>query len=95
MEPNTDHHEALRRRIKQEGLSDVYVLVPVRAEDLGTEWVREGEVDSIITVSSFSSLFVYFANGVHFTHTFEALSRGSAGKIEADFKADPMPLFCR
>lgn len=50
MEPNKDHHDALRRRIKEEGLSDVYEIVPVRAEDLGSKWVREGEVDSIITV---------------------------------------------
>jgi hypothetical protein len=50
VEPNKDHHEALRKRIKEEGLSDVYEIVPVRAEDLGSRWVGEGEVDSIITV---------------------------------------------
>ena len=39
------------RKIKQEGLSDIYEIVPVGVEDLGSRWVREGEVDSILTVS--------------------------------------------
>lgn len=59
MEPNTDHHEGLRRKIKQEGLSDVYVVVPVGAGDLGTKWVQSEEVDSIITVRA-PSCFVYW-----------------------------------
>lgn len=50
VEPNADHHEALRKRIKQEGLSDVYVIVPVGVEDLGSRWIAKGEVDTIMTV---------------------------------------------
>lgn len=58
MEPNTDHHDGLRKKIKEEGLSDIYVIVPVGAEDLGSKWVEEGEVDSIMTVCPLS-LFEY------------------------------------
>ena len=50
VEPNRDHHELLRRRIKEAGLSDVYVIVPVGVEDLGEEWVRAGEVDTVVTI---------------------------------------------
>ena len=52
VEPNTDHHESLRRRIKQEGLSDVYEIAPVGVEDLGSKWAQKGEVDSIVTVGT-------------------------------------------
>lgn len=50
MEPNTDHHDGLRRKIKLEGLSDIYEIVPVGAEDLGSKWIQEGGADTIITV---------------------------------------------
>ena len=50
MEPNADYHVGLRRRIKEEGLEDVYVIIPVGVEGLGSKWVQRGEVDSIITV---------------------------------------------
>jgi hypothetical protein len=51
VEPNKDHHEGLRKKIKEAGLSDVYVIVPVGVEELGEKWVKMGEVDSIVTVS--------------------------------------------
>lgn len=67
MEPNRDHHELLRKRIIEAGLSDVYVIVPVGIEDLdgkglyGGEqrqggWVPKGEVDSIVTVLCLCSI---------------------------------------
>ncbi|KIN06389.1 hypothetical protein OIDMADRAFT_17293 [Oidiodendron maius Zn] len=56
VEPNTDHHEGLRRKIKLEGLSDIYEIVPVGAEDLGSKWIQEGEADTIITVQCLCSV---------------------------------------
>lgn len=67
MEPNTDHHDSLRKKIKQEGLSDVYVIVPVGVEDLGSTWFKEGEVDSIITVRALF-LFVYLLSNYTLLH---------------------------
>jgi SAM-dependent methyltransferase len=56
VEPNRDHHEKLSQRIKEAGLEDIYVIVPVGVEDLGT-WkgdgdvkLKKGEVDSVFTV---------------------------------------------
>lgn len=51
VEPNKDHHAALRRKIVETGLSDVYVLCPVGVEELGEKWVGRGEVDCVVTVS--------------------------------------------
>jgi hypothetical protein len=51
VEPNKDHHAALKRKVIEAGLSDVYVLCPVGVEDLGEEWVARGEVDCVVTVS--------------------------------------------
>jgi hypothetical protein len=62
VEPNKDHHEGLRKKIKEAGLSDVYVIVPVGVEELGEKWVKMGEVDSITTVSlPFSKPLIIFA----------------------------------
>jgi SAM-dependent methyltransferase len=59
VEPNRECHAKLRERVKQAGLEDIYVLVPVGVEDLG-DWVKEemegetglgkGDVDSVVTV---------------------------------------------
>ena len=56
VEPNRDHHERLRERIKEAGLEGVYVIAPVGVEDLGN-WkgagkgeLGKGEVDSVVTV---------------------------------------------
>ena len=51
VEPNRDHHESLRKKVKEAGLSDVYVIVPVGVEDLGEKWVGREEADCVVTVS--------------------------------------------
>ena len=71
MEPNTDHHEGLRKRIKEAGLSDVYVIVPVGAENLGTRWVQKEEVDSIITFVLHLRLYTGLPTEIHFIPPFE------------------------
>jgi hypothetical protein len=50
VEPNKDHHELLRKRVKAAGLTDVYVIVPVGVEHLGENWVGLGEVDTVVTI---------------------------------------------
>ena len=57
IEPNKDCHEKLRERIKQAGLEDVYIIVPVGVEEL-EDWVEregkaelgKGDVDSVVTL---------------------------------------------
>jgi SAM-dependent methyltransferase len=56
VEPNRDHHERLKERIREAGLEEIYVLVPVGVEELGS-WkgkgdvkLGKGEVDSVVTV---------------------------------------------
>jgi hypothetical protein len=56
VEPNKDHHESLRKRIKEAGLSDIYVIVPVGIEELGMGWVRKEEVDSMVTIQCLCSI---------------------------------------
>ena len=51
VEPNKDHHEGLRKKIKEAGLSDIYEIVPVGVEELGERWVKRGSVDCVVTVS--------------------------------------------
>ena len=50
VEPNVDQHAKLRERVKEAGLEDVYVIVPVGVEDLEEKWVKRGEVDTIVTI---------------------------------------------
>jgi len=50
VEPNVDQHAKLRERVKEAGLEDLYVIVPVGVEDLGEKWVKRGEVDTIVTI---------------------------------------------
>jgi len=50
VEPNKEHHPVLRQRIKEAGLSDVYVVVPVGVEELGENWVDKGSLDSVVTI---------------------------------------------
>ncbi|KAK0108209.1 hypothetical protein ONS95_003029 [Cadophora gregata] len=52
VEPNVDQHAKLRERVKEAELGDVYVIVPIGVEDLGEEWVKRGEVDTIVTIQS-------------------------------------------
>jgi hypothetical protein len=56
VEPNKDHHELLRRRIKEAGLSDIFVIVPVGVEELGEKWVGKGEVDTVVTIQCLCSV---------------------------------------
>ncbi|TVY62916.1 hypothetical protein LSUE1_G007962, partial [Lachnellula suecica] len=51
VEPNRDHHAALRKQIERCGLEGVYEIVPVGIEDLGRgRWVKEETVDGVVTV---------------------------------------------
>ncbi len=67
VEPNKDHHARLRERIIENGLSDIYVIVPVGVEDLdkvadgtkssgGKPWVRKGEADCVMTIQCLCSV---------------------------------------
>jgi hypothetical protein len=56
VEPNADHHELLRKRIKAAGLSDVFVIVPVGVEELGEKWIGKGSVDSVVTIQCLCSI---------------------------------------
>jgi len=53
VEPNRDHHNGLRKKIKEAGLSDIYEIVSAGVEELGEEWVARKEVDCVVTVSRF------------------------------------------
>ncbi|KAH7420042.1 S-adenosyl-L-methionine-dependent methyltransferase [Cadophora sp. MPI-SDFR-AT-0126] len=73
VEPNVDQHPKLRERVKEAGLEDIYVIVPVGVEDLGEKWVKRGEVDTIVTIQCLCSvsepkkmigeLYVYLKDG--------------------------------
>jgi SAM-dependent methyltransferase len=56
VEPSPDHHEKLMQNIKENGLEDIYVLVPVGVEDLGEKWVKMGEVDTVVTIQCLCSV---------------------------------------
>ena len=59
IEPNVDLHPALRQTIKENGLSDVYTIVPCGVEDvdrLREYGVMEGSVDTVISVQVLCSV---------------------------------------
>jgi cyclopropane fatty-acyl-phospholipid synthase-like methyltransferase len=57
VEPNRDHHDALRRKIKESGLEGVYEIVPVGIEDLRDGgWIEEDGVDAIVTLFCLCSI---------------------------------------
>jgi hypothetical protein len=56
VEPNVNHHPKLRERIRKAGLQDKYVIVPVGVEDLGDKWIKQGSVDSVVTVLCLCSI---------------------------------------
>ncbi|KUJ15870.1 S-adenosyl-L-methionine-dependent methyltransferase [Mollisia scopiformis] len=56
VEPNRDHHAALKKRIQEAGLEGIYEIVPVGVEDLGSKWVGEGEVDTVVTIQCLCSV---------------------------------------
>ena len=55
VEPNRDQHTALRRRIKEAGLEDMYEIVPVGVEDLDGRIERES-LDCIVSVLCLCSI---------------------------------------
>lgn len=63
VEPNKDHHEKLRERVREAGLEGVYVIVPVGVEEL-REWKGEGgekgigkeSVDCVVTLQCLCSI---------------------------------------
>lgn len=56
VEPNREHHAALRKRIREAGLEGVYEISPVGVEDLGSKWVGQGEVDTVVTIQCLCSV---------------------------------------
>lgn len=55
VEPNYEHHAALRQRVEAAGLTDVYEILPVGAQDLGTVGLELESVDTIVTVQTLCS----------------------------------------
>ncbi|QSZ36838.1 hypothetical protein DSL72_006721 [Monilinia vaccinii-corymbosi] len=56
VEPNRDHYDALRRKIKDAGLADIYEIAECGVEGL-TKWGIEDEsVDSVITIQCLCSV---------------------------------------
>lgn len=59
VEPNLNLHDALRATIKQNGLSDVYTIVPCGVEDstkLADYGIRAGSVDTVTSVQVLCSV---------------------------------------
>jgi SAM-dependent methyltransferase len=50
VEPNFEHHGALRKAVETAGLKHVYEILPVGAEELGYVGLEEGSVDTIVTL---------------------------------------------
>jgi SAM-dependent methyltransferase len=50
VEPNFEHHGALRKAVEAAGLKHVYEILPVGVEELGYVGVREGSVNTIVTL---------------------------------------------
>jgi SAM-dependent methyltransferase len=55
VEPNVEHHAALRKAVEAAGLKDVYEILAVGAEELGYVGLEEGSVDTIVTVQTLCS----------------------------------------
>lgn len=56
VEPNHEHHPALRRRVQELGLQHVYEILGVGAEDLDKCGIDEGSVDTICTIQCLCSV---------------------------------------
>lgn len=59
VEPNIALHDALRKKIKESGLSDVYTIVPCGVEDTTTlkEYgIETGSVDTVVSVQVLCSV---------------------------------------
>lgn len=55
VEPNLEHHVALRKAVEAAGLQDIYEILPVGAEDLGHVGLGNESVDTIVTVQMLCS----------------------------------------
>ncbi|KAI4851093.1 S-adenosyl-L-methionine-dependent methyltransferase [Aureobasidium sp. EXF-8845] len=55
VEPNLEHHVALRKAVEAAGLQDIYEILPVGAEDLGHVGLGDESVDTIVTVQTLCS----------------------------------------
>ncbi|RFU29797.1 hypothetical protein B7463_g6539, partial [Scytalidium lignicola] len=56
VEPNKDHHASLRENIKKAGLTDIYEILGVGVEDLGSQGIELGSVDTVVTVQCLCSI---------------------------------------
>ncbi|KAJ9618896.1 hypothetical protein H2203_008712 [Taxawa tesnikishii (nom. ined.)] len=56
VEPNPDHHAALRQRVKSAGLEGIYEVLPVGVEDLESCGIEKGSVDTIATIQCLCSV---------------------------------------
>ncbi|CAK9785581.1 S-adenosyl-L-methionine-dependent methyltransferase [Cutaneotrichosporon oleaginosum] len=57
VEPNADHHAALRQRVQDAGLEGRYEVVPVGIQDIGRSGlIAKGSVDAIVTVMCLCSI---------------------------------------
>ncbi|KAF7920572.1 uncharacterized protein EAE97_011465 [Botrytis byssoidea] len=50
VEPNRDQYEALRRRIKEAGLTDIYEIAECGVEGLAEWGIEDDSVDSVVTI---------------------------------------------
>lgn len=55
VEPNPEHHAALRRRVEAAGLKGIYEILPVGAQDLGSVGLQHESVDTIVTLQTLCS----------------------------------------
>lgn len=56
VEPNREHHDALRRRVREAGLEGVYEILGVGVEDLASCGLHEESIDTICTVQCLCSV---------------------------------------
>ncbi|CAC9887356.1 unnamed protein product [Aureobasidium pullulans] len=55
VEPNPEHHAALKRRVEAAGLKGIYEILPVGAQDLGTVGLEKESIDTIVTLQTLCS----------------------------------------
>lgn len=56
VEPNRDQHPLLRENIKKAGLSDIYEILAVGVEDLESQGIALGSVDTVVTIQCLCSI---------------------------------------
>ncbi|KAH8820860.1 S-adenosyl-L-methionine-dependent methyltransferase [Xylogone sp. PMI_703] len=56
VEPNKDHHALLRENIKKAGLADVYEILGVGVEDLESQGIAPGSIDTVVTIQCLCSI---------------------------------------